>query len=170
MDFLELAKRRYSVRKFSDKPVEDEKLEKILEAANLAPSAHRRYPFRVWVFKSPEAREKVAQTTRFTFDAPIIFCLAADTERGATREPDGRNFADVDASIVGTHMMLETADLGLGSTWVGSFDAPKLKELFPELAPYDLVALFPTGYPAEDCEPSPSHFKRNGTDHFTTVL
>ena len=49
-------------------------------------------------------------------------------------------------------------------------NAPKLKELFPELEPYDLVALFPTGYPAEDCEPSPNHFKRNGAAYFTTVL
>ena len=170
MDFLGLAKERYSVRKFSDKPVEDEKIGKILEAANLAPSACHIFPFRVWVFKSPEAREKVAQTTRFTFGAPVIFCVAADPSKAWVRASDGRNFADVDASIVGTHMMLETADLGLGSTLVGSFDAPKLKELFPELEPYDLVALFPTGYPAEDCEPSPNHFKRNGAAYFTTVL
>lgn len=75
---------------------------------------------------------------------------------------DKKNFADVDASIAATHIMLAIEDLGLGTTWVAHFDAPKLKELFPEMADYELVAIFPVGYPAEDAAPSPRHTERVG--------
>ena len=80
------------------------------------------------------------------------------------RSFDKKNFADVDASIAATHMMLEIEALGLGTTWVGHFDAPKLKELFPEMADYELVAIFPVGYPAEDAKPSTRHAERAGIE------
>ena len=90
--------------------------------------------------------------------------LGALPDEAWVRKYDGRNFADVDASIVGTHVMLAAHDLGLGTTWVGHFDAPAVKGEFPEMEPCDLVALFPLGYPAEDAEPAPMHFKRRPAD------
>ena len=87
-----------------------------------------------------------------------------------TRKYDGRNFADVDASIVGTHIMLAAHDLGLGTTWVGHFDAPAVKEAFPETAGYDLVALFPIGYPAADAAPSAAHLEHKSAEELVTRL
>ncbi|MBQ3377964.1 MAG: nitroreductase family protein [Synergistaceae bacterium] len=158
MSFLELAQERYSCRKFTEQPVEDEKIEKILDAAILAPTAVNKQPFRVWVIKSPENLEKVKETTHYHFDAKVILAVGAKPNEAWVRAYDQRNFADVDASIAATHMMLEIQDLGLGSTWVGHFDANKLKEFFPDMAAYDLIALFPIGYPA--IGPHQMHSKR----------
>ena len=163
-DFLQLAHDRYSCRAFSDAPVEAEKIEALLDAAVDAPTAVDKQPWHVWVVESPEAVERLSALTRFSFGARVILMLGAAPEEAWVRKYDGRNFADVDASIVGTHVMLAAHDLGLGTTWVGHFDAPAVKGEFPEMEPYDLVALFPLGYPAEDAEPAPMHFKRRPAD------
>ena len=65
---------------------------------------------------------------------------------------DGKNSAEIDASIVCTHMMLEVADLGLGSTWVGSFDEEIVKKILPQTADYEVLALLPVGHPADGAE------------------
>lgn len=155
-----MAKKRYSCRKLSAQPVEEEKLQKILEAGNLAPTAHNNQPLHIWLLESAEAMEKVSQTTSFIFGAPVVFVVGSKADDAWVRPFDKKNFADVDASIAATHMMLAIEDLGLGTTWVAHFDAPKLKELFPEMADYELVAIFPVGYLAEDAAPSPRHAER----------
>lgn len=156
-DFLQLAHDRYSVRAFSDRPVEAEKIDALVDAAVAAPTAVNKQPWHLWVVESPEAVARLSELTRFSFGAGVILMLGARAEEAWVRKYDGRNFADVDATIVGTHIMLAAADLGLGTTWVGHFDAPAVQEAFPETAGYDLVALFPVGYPAEDAAPSPNH-------------
>lgn len=94
--------------------------------------------------------------------------LGAAPDEAWVRKYDGRNFADVDASIVGTHIMLAAHDLGLGTTWVGHFDAPAVHEAFPETEGYDLVALFPIGYPADGAEPAAKHFERRSASELVT--
>ena len=170
--FLDLAHERYSVRALSSRPVEPEKLQAIVEAAAAAPTAVNLQPVKLWLFQSPEALEKVRSTTRFAFvnEAPAVFLVGSSAEAGWVRPFDQKPFAEVDASIVATHMMLAVQDLGLGSTWVGYFDADKLKTLFPETAPYELIALFPVGYPAEGAAPSPRHTQRKPLEEFLTVL
>ena len=163
-DFLELVRDRYSCRAFTDRPVEPEKVDALLAAAVAAPTAVDRQPWRAWVVESPEAVERLSACTRFSFGARVFVVVGAVADEAWVRKYDGRNFADVDASIVGTHVMLAAHDLGLGTTWVGHFDAPAVKGEFPEMEPYDLVALFPLGYPAEDAEPAPMHFKRRPAD------
>ena len=91
-------------------------------------------------------------------------------EDGWVRPSDGRPFADVDASIVGTQMMLEIHDLGLRTTWVGFFDAPKLHEKFPEMDGYEMIALFPTGYAAENAHPSHMHNDRKDKSELVEFL
>ena len=86
------------------------------------------------------------------------------------RPSDNRNFADVDATIVATHIVLAVEAEGLGTTWVGYFDEPKVKELFPEMKDYDLVALFPIGYPAEDAMPADRHYLRKSMTEMVSVL
>ncbi len=159
MSFTDLAKARYSCRSFTDRPVEDEKIKEILEAGLAAPTAVNYQPYKIWVIQGEENAAKIAGTTKYTFGAKTFILVGADPEKAWVRRYDGANFCDVDASIVATHIMLAIQDLGLGTTWVGSFDAPKFAELFPETKGYHLDALFPIGYPAG--EPSPKHTLRD---------
>ena len=166
MDFLHLAKdQRYSVRKFQDRPVEQEKLDLILEAGRIAPTACNYQPQRIVVIRDPAAYEKLKQCTPCHFDAPVVLVICYDKTTVWKNKTNGTVGGDVDASIVTTHMMLEIADLGLATTWVGAFNHQKARELFdiPEyLVP---VALLPVGYAADEVEPHPWHFKRFEMDH-----
>ena len=160
MSFLELAKARYSCRKLTDKPIEAEKIERILQATLAAPTAKNLQRYTIWKIQSPEAFAKLKQTTNFTFGAALAFVIGARKDGAFDRPFDNKNFSEIDAAIVATHMMLAIQDEGLGTTWVGYFDAPKMQELFPEMQGYELIAVFPTGYPAETAKPSNRHEER----------
>ncbi|MDR1794875.1 MAG: nitroreductase family protein [Erysipelotrichaceae bacterium] len=164
MDFLTLAKERYSVRRFSQKPVEQEKIDAILEAARLAPTAANAQPQRVLVIQSPEALAKLKDCTPYHFNAPLAFLVCYDTQTVWRRKYDGHNSGDVDASIVGTHMMMEAMDLGIGSTWVMAFDPAATKTAYNLPDHIVPVAFFTMGYPAEDSVPSPMHDKSLGIE------
>lgn len=166
MDFLKLVKARYSCRKFSAKPIEDDKLNRILDAGIYAPTAKNAQPVKIWVFQSPEALAKINTATPFTWahTAQAIIAVGGTHEGAFVRPSDNRNFEDVDACIVATHIMLAVQAEGLGTTWIGMFDSPKVKELFPQTEGYDLVALFPIGYPAEDASPSDRHEVRKARE------
>ena len=172
MNFLELAKERYSCRRFQERPVEEEKLQKIIEAAIAAPTAVNAQPYRIWVIKSSEAIEKINEVTPYGFGASVIIAVGGKLDQAWVRKSDEKNFADVDAAIVGTHIMLEAQDLGLGSTWVGVMDIPKLQQLFPEMAEYDMVGLFPIGYPSEEKggQPSKLHYRRRSVEDVVSIL
>lgn len=167
MDFLELAKERYSCRSFSTKKVEKEKIEKILESANLAPTARNFQPQRILVLTEKEQLEKIGNCTQYGWNAPVIMILFYDKEVSYKRDKyDGKEFGDIDISIVTTHMILEAQSLELGTTWVGAFDPVKLIETYeiPEnLIP---VAILPIGYPSEEAKPSKLHFERNKISDF----
>jgi len=170
MDFLDLAKARYSCRKFSERAVEKDKLDRIIEAAIAAPTAKNLQPWKLWVLQSEEALAKARSATPCHFGAPIVLALGGYAGNAFVRPSDTRNFEDVDATIVGTHIMLETQDIGLGTTWVGFFNEPRMKELFPEMAEYDLVALFPIGYPADDATPADRHNQRKVKEELVSYL
>ena len=123
MGFLELASQRFSVRSFSDKPVEQEKTDKILKAAQLAPTAVNFQPQMIYVLKSPEAMEKINHLCRCIYGAPMVFLVCSDERRTwkSQTEP-GYSSGEMDCTIVCTHMMLEAWELGLGSVWVRLFD------------------------------------------------
>ena len=160
MSFLELAKARYSCRKLTDKAIEPEKIERILQATVAAPTAKNSQRYTIWVIKSAEAFDKLKQTTNYTFGASMAFVVGAQKDGAFDRPFDNKNFAEIDAAIVATHMMLAIQDEGLGTTWVGYFDAPKLQQLFPEMQGYELIAVFPVGYPAEGAKPNVRHDER----------
>ncbi len=151
MEFLSMAKSRYSVRKYKDQPVEPEKLQKILEAGRVAPTATNAQPQRVYVIQSPEALEKAKEAARF-YDAPVLLMVCADKDNAWVRKYDGMNSFQIDASIVTDHMMLQATELGLGSLWICWFKEEVLREAFnlPEnIVPVNLLAI---GY--ADCEPA----------------
>ena len=166
MDFLQLAKdQRFSVRKFKEQAVEKEKLDLILEAGRVAPTACNYQPQRILVIENETALEKLKQCTSCHFDAPVALMICYDKTTCWKNKTNGTIGGDVDASIITTHMMLAVAELGLGTTWVGAFDHQKARELF-DIPDYLVpVALLPIGYPADEAEPHPWHFKRFDMDH-----
>ncbi len=170
MEYSALMKDRYSVRKMDSRPVEEEKIEKILEAANLAPTATNAQPFRVWVFRSAAAVKVMREATTYDFGADLFFLVGGKKDEGWVRPYDGRPFADVDACIAATQMMLAIHDLGLGTTWVGKFDPEVLAKAYPETKDYDLIAVFPTAYPAKDAQPAPKHFLRKEVGQIAKIL
>lgn len=169
-NFLELAKARYSCRKLTDKKIEPEKIDRILQAAVAAPTAKNIQPYKIWKVTSPESFAKIKQATNFTFGAGMALIVGIEKEKAFTRPFDGMNFAHVDGAIIATHIMLAIQDEGLATTWVGYFDAPKLQELIPEMQGYDLVAIFPVGYPADDAKPSNRHEERRAISEAVTEI
>ena len=125
MKFEELIKDRYSCRKFKNTPVEKEKIEKILEAALVAPTACNLQPQRILVLTDKNIIKALddEKCTRYIFDAPLIFVMCVDRSKAWTRKYDGISSAEVDSSIAMTQMMLQAQELGLGTTWVTSFCA-----------------------------------------------
>lgn len=158
MDFLELAAGRYSERRFAPTPVEPEKLDRILEAGRLAPTAKNRQPQRILVVQSPEGLAKMDRCTECRFGAPLVLVLAYDTEV-ACRHPDVADFGMVDLGIVGTHMMLEAAELGVHSCWVGLIDPSELRRQFGVPRTVRIVSVMPMGYPSERSHPAPLHHR-----------
>lgn len=170
MEFKELAEKRYSCRKFSDRKVEKELLDQIIDTAIKAPTAVNTQPYKIFLMDSAEAIQNIHKVTTYTFGADTFLVIGYREDTGWVRPFDHRNFADVDASIVATHIMMEIGDLGLATTWVGHFDAPALKQMYPKMADYNLIALFPIGYAAEDGTPSPKHYARKGREAVVEVL
>lgn len=158
MDFLTLAEKRYSVRSFDPRPVEEEKLRAVLEAARLAPTAINLQPQRIYVLKSEAAREKMASLCPYTFQAPVLLLVCADEERAwhSPIEP-GYSSGEADAAIAATHMMLAAAEQGLGTTWVRGFHAGRVQRAFDLPAHIRPVCLLPLGYPGEKARPSRLH-------------
>ena len=158
MSFLELAKARYSVRSFQDRPIDEEHLNLILEAGRVAPTACNFQPQKIYVAKSVEAREKLASVCRCTFGAPVILVVCYDRERDwKNKLMPGYESGETDAAIVCTHMMLQAFDLGIGSCWVGYFNPKTVAETLGLPENITVSALLPMGYPAEDAQPLPLH-------------
>ena len=171
MELNELLTARYSVRKFSDRPVEQEKLELVLRASQAAPTAHNNQPQRILVLRSPEAKEKGERCTPFHFGEPLLLVISYDVESAWHRELDGKNHGEIDAAIAAAQMMLRAADLGLGTTYIGVFDPEALKREFPaELAGCQPIALMPLGYPAETAHPSRLHGERKPLEETVRYL
>ena len=170
MDFAKLAAERYSLWKFSDRPVEAEKLAAVLEAGRSAPTAHNFQPQRILVLQSPEALEKVDGCTGAHFHPPVMLVVAYDPAVSWKRETDGKDHGEIDAAIAATQMMLQAADLGLGTTYVGMFEPEKLRAAFPELEGLVPIALLPLGYPAEGAHPSRLHADRKPMEELVKYL
>lgn len=131
MDFLTLAKKRYSVRAYTKQKVEKEKLDAILEAAHVAPTGGNCQPQHLIVVQSDEGLRKIGKATNI-YGAPLAIIVCSDTNKVWTRPFDGKKLTDIDASIITDHMMMEATYLGLGSVWVCYFKPDILKNLrFP---------------------------------------
>ena len=169
MEFIELAKSRYSERSFAEKPVEEEKIYKILDAGRIAPTACNKQPQRFYVLKSPEALKKAAELTHI-YNAPIVILVCYLTAEAWHNPRDGFCSGDMDASIAASSMMFEAEDLGIHSIWLRGFDSMKVQEVFelPDgTVPSLMLAL---GYPSEKSKPAPLHTQREPIEEFVIEL
>lgn len=164
MNFLELAKSRYSCRSFSNREVETEKIKKILEAGRVAPTAVNYQPQRILVIQNKEKLDKLSECTRYGWNAPLIMIICYDKNISWKRKYDNKDEGIVDASIVTTHMMLEAHSLGLGTTWIGAFNPDMVRKVYNIPDNFEIVALLPIGYPSNDATPSAMHEKRNSIE------
>lgn len=148
MDFLTLAKSRYSARAYRNQPVEPEKLEKILLAAHVAPTAANRQPVRLLVVQEEAGLQKISKSANL-YGAPLAIVVCTDHGKVWTRSCDGKNTAHIDASILTDHMMLEATGLGLGSVWICAFSPDSIRQEFglpDSLEPVNILAV---GYPSQ---------------------
>ena len=158
--FFELASERYSVRAYSSQPIEQDKLDKILEVGRLAPTAHNDQPQRIKVITDPAELAKVDECTRCRFGAPTVLLICYDKDVCWKRSFDSALSGEVDASIVTTSMMMMAQELGLGTCWVMYFDPAKTSEIFALPDNIVPVAMLPVGYPADNAAPSERHASR----------
>ena len=120
--------------------------------------------------QAAQALEKAEECTACKFHAPVILVVAYDPAKAWNREGDMKNHGEIDATIAATQMMLQAADLGLGTCYVGMFSQEKLHELFPEMKGLVATAMLPLGYPAETAHPSRLHTDRMPLDEMVIRL
>ncbi len=154
MDFFQTVSSRYSVRAYQDKPVEDDKLQRIIEAARLAPSASNRQEWRFVVVRDPEKRKalaKIAHDQQFVGQAPLVIAACAVTDGHVMS--CGQECYPIDVAIALEHISLAATALGLGTCWIGAFDEEPARELLAIPPDVRIVQLMPLGYPADKIRP-----------------
>ena len=167
MTYDEIIRRRCSIRKHAEKPVEEEKLNAVLEAGRIA----NKQPVRVYALTSDEALAKVRSLTPCAFNAPVVLLVTFDSEL-EWKNPftPYAGAGQQDAAIAGTQMMHEATNLGLDSFWVNYFDVEKVHDAFELPASERLLFMLPFGYSAEGQGPNPRHTDRNAMDIFAKRL
>lgn len=149
MDVMEAIRKRRSIRGFLDKEVEDKKLEAVLEAGRLAPSANNRQEWKFVVVRDKSLREKLSEAAKgqeFVGEAPVVIAACAvETDRVMTC---GQAAYPIDLAIAVDHMTLKAVEEGLGTCWIGAFYEDKVKSILNIPEKFRVVALLPLGYPA----------------------
>lgn len=159
MNMLELMEKRFSVRKYKSDEIEDEKLDMVLESARLAPTAVNKQPFQLIVIKTRGREEELRRVypAEWFLEAPVVICACALPDEGWTRR-DGKNYTEVDTTIVMDHIILTATSLGLGTCWIGAFDPVAAREVLNIPEKVTPLVLTPLGYP--DIEPGPKRRKK----------
>ena len=167
MEFFELIRKRQSIRRWLDSPIEQTQLNCIFEAVNRAPSAGNFQAYEVYVLKSAEKRKEIAAATwdqAFIANAPVILAFCAHPSR--CEYPGAETYALEDTSIACTFAMLAVTALGLGSVWIGAFDPKAIARVMSLPEDQTPIALLPIGYPAE----TPERTSRRGVEDFVHDL
>jgi nitroreductase len=150
MDLTDIVHQRYSVRKYQTRPVEAEKINQILEAARLAPTACNQQPFRISVIPTAGHEKELGRiySRPWFAEAPLVICMCADAGHGWVRK-DGKNYSEIDATIAMDHLVLTATGLGLGTCWIAAFDALAAREILHLPANLEPLVFTPLGYPAD---------------------
>ena len=170
MEFREVIQNRYSCKKYSDRPVEKEKLEAILNAGRLAPTAKNLQEQHVYVVQSAEALAKVDSVTPCRYGAPTVLVVAFDRNNVFTYPGGKRDSGVEDATIVATHMILAAADEGVDSCWVNFLDPEKLAEALSLPENEEILMVMDLGYAAEGAGPLANHASRKALDETVSWL
>ena len=158
MEFIDIAKQRSSVRSYTDKKVEPEKLERILEAAHVAPTAANHQPVHLIAVQSKAGLEKIGKAANI-YGAPLAIIVCADHNKAWVRPFDNKQTGDIDASILTDHMMLQATELGLGSVWVCYFKPDVISKEFDLPANLEPVNILVIGYSAEKAPDPERHLQ-----------
>ena len=171
MEFSNVIKERYSVRKYKPDMIWEDELYRILEAGMLAPTGCNYQPQRIYVLKSDEAIAKIRSLSRCAFDAPVVLLIALDetADWKSPLEADCRAGIQ-DVSIVADHMMLAAWDIGIGSCWVNYFKPGDVKAAFCLPDSETPVLLMPIGYPADDAKPAHLHYESKNMREIVKIL
>ena len=160
MDFAEVIRRRYSVRAYQRRAIEEDVLQRVLEAFVLAPTAANRQALGLVVIPTAGRERELARIyTRdwFAAQAPIVVCACAILDQGWVRR-DGKSYADVDVAIAMDHLVLAATNEGLGTCWIGAFDPVAAREALDLPQEVEPIAFSPLGYPADT--PRAKHRKK----------
>ena len=155
MEFSELIQKRYSVRAYTSQPVEDEKLQQVLEAARIAPTAANRQPVQIVVVHTQGREDELQQIYKPAWfsKAPLVLCVCGVPSEGWTRKYDGENYTAVDAAIVMDHIILAATNAGLGTCWIGAFDPAAARKVLGLPDDVEPIVFTPLGYAADQPMP-----------------
>lgn len=170
MEFKAVVQNRYSCKKYSDRPVEAEKLNAILEAGRLAPTAKNLQEQHVYVLQSAEALTKVDAITPCRYGAPTVLVVAFDKNNVFTYPGGKRDSGVEDATIVATHMILAAADEGVDSCWVNFLDPEKLAQTLGLPENEEVLMVMDLGYAAEGAGPLANHSSRKPLSETVSYL
>lgn len=150
MNFLDLARSRYSCRDYQDRMVEQEKLDYIMECVRLAPSAVNRQPWKFRIVSDEAERQKLWQCYgRDWFHSAPMYVIASILHDEAWVRKDGKAHGDIDIAIAVEHLCLAATEQGLGTCWVCNFDAALCRTLFPFAEGEEPAVIIPIGYAAD---------------------
>lgn len=154
MGVFEIIRKRRSIRLYEEKPVEQEKLNRVLEAGRLAPSADNRQPWRFIVVTNDEVKEKLRASydEEWFVSAPVIIIGCAVPKEAWVRM-DGQEYWMVDVAIAMQNMILVATELGLGTCWIADFDEEAARKALKLSQSVRIVAMTPLGYPTEEKRP-----------------
>ena len=170
MELKKAIKVRFSCKKYSDRQVEDEKIQAILEAGRLAPTAKNLQEQHIYVVQSPEALAKIDTVTPCRYNAPTVLVVAYDRDNVFTYPGEKRDSGTEDATIVATHMILAAADEGVDSCWINFLDPDKAKEALGLPENEEVLMFMDLGYAAEGAGPLPNHSNRKDLNETVTYL
>ena len=160
MEFKEVIRNRFSCRKYSAREIEREKLDAVLEAGRLAPTAKNLQEQHIYVVQSEEALAKIDKVTSCRYGAPTVLVVAFDKNNVFTYPGGKRDSGVEDATIVATHMILAAADEGLGSCWINFFEPEKMAAELGLPENEEVLMMLDLGYAADGVKPAPGHSAR----------
>ena len=170
MDFSEVIKNRYSCKKFSDRKVEKEKLDKILEAGRVAPTAKNLQEQHIYVVQSENGLAAIDKVTPCRYGAPVVLVVAYNKNNVFTYPGEKRDSGIEDASIVATHMLLAAYNEGVDSCWINFFNPDELAQALNLPEDEEVLMLLDLGIAAEGTKALPNHNSRKALTETVTYM
>jgi len=170
--FLQLAKKRYSCRKYQPVPVEEEKINYLLECGRIAPSAANRQPWKVFVVRDSGILSLIhdAYPREWFAGAPVVFVFCGDHSLSWKRQKDAKDHADIDIAIMVDHITLAATEQGLATCWICAFDPDKLRQILELPDHLEPLVVLPLGYPADSADENRHQQSRKPANDFVTFL